>query len=41
MKMAGKQKYQKNSFTGKKRKAWKRTLMPFTLTEGLAATDKG
>ena len=34
----------KDSFTEKKRKAWnrgKRTQMPVTITEGLAATDKG
>ena len=43
-KMLGKQKYKKDSFTGKKRNAWnreKRTKMPVTVTESLAATDKG
>ena len=42
--MSDKKKYKKYSFTGKKKKAWnrgKRTQMPFTLTEALAATDKG
>ena len=34
-------KVQKRSIYGKKKKAWKRTQMPFTLTEGLAVTDKG
>ena len=37
-------KEQNKSFTEKKRKAWnrgKRTQMPVTITEGLAATDKG
>ena len=35
--------FQKNSFTEEKRKVWnsgKRTQMPVTVTEGLAATDK-
>ena len=42
--MSDKRKCEKDSFTGKKRKAWnrgKRTEMPVTVTEGLAATDKG
>ena len=42
--MSDKRKYKKDSFTEKKRKAWntgKRTQMPVTRTEGLAATDKG
>ena len=42
-KMSDKQKYKKDSFTEKKRKAWNRrkgTQTPFTLTGGLAATDK-
>ena len=37
-------KIQKIFIYGEKRKAWnigKRTQMPFTLTEALAATDKG
>ena len=37
-------KIQKRFIYGEKRKAWnrgKRTQMPFTLTEGLAAADKG
>ena len=41
--MSDKQKYKKDSFTGKKSKAWNRrkgTQTPFTLTEGLAATDR-
>ena len=41
--MSDKRKYRKDSFTWKKRKAWnrgKRTQMPVTTTEGLAATDK-
>ena len=42
--MSDKRKQKKDSFTDKKRKAWnkgKRTQMPFTVTEDLAATDKG
>ena len=42
--MSDKRKYRKDSFTWEKRKAWnrgKRTQMPVTTTEGLAATDKG
>ena len=41
--MSYKRKYKKDSFTEKKRKAWnrgKRTQTPFTITEGLAATNK-
>ena len=41
--MPHKRKYKKDSFTEKKMKAWnrgKRTRMLFTVTEGLAATDK-
>ena len=43
-KMSGKRQYKKDSFTGKKRKVWywgKRTKMPVTITEGLAAADEG
>ena len=42
--MSDKWKYKKDSFTEKKRKAWnrgKRTQMPVTVTEGLAATGMG
>ena len=42
--MPDKRKYEKDSFTEKKSKAWnrgKRTQMPVTLAEGLAVTDKG
>ena len=42
--MSHKRKYKKDSFTGEKKKAWnrgKRTKMPATVIEGLAATDKG
>ena len=42
--MSHKRKYKKYSFTGGKKKAWnrgKRTKMPATVIEGLAATDKG
>ena len=42
--MSDKRKCKKDSYTDKKSKAWnrgKRTQMPVTLTEGLAATDKG
>ena len=42
--MSDKRKYKKDSFIGKKRKVWnrgKRTEMPVSVTEGLAATDKG
>ena len=42
--MSDKRKYKKDSFIGKKRKAWnrgKRTQIPVTITEHLAATDKG
>ena len=40
--MSDKRKYKKDSYTEKKSKAWNRgTQMPVTLTEGLAATDKG
>ena len=42
--MSDKRKYKKDSFTEKKRKhetEGKRTQMPVTITEGLAATDKG
>ena len=42
--MSHKRKYKKDSFTGEKEKAWnrgKRTKMPATVIEGLAATDKG
>ena len=42
--MSDKRKYKKDSFTDKKRKAWnrgKRTQMPVTVTEGLAAADMG
>ena len=42
--MSDKGKYKKDSVPEKKRKAWgrgKQTQMPVTLTEGLAATDKG
>ena len=41
--MSNQRKYKKGSFKEKK-KAWnrvKRTQMPVTITEGLAATDKG
>ena len=41
--MSDKQKYKKDSFTGKKSKAWNRrkgTQTPFTLTEDFAATDR-
>ena len=41
--MSDEPKYKKDSFTGKKSKPWnrrKRTHMPVTLTEGLAATHK-
>ena len=42
--MPGKRKYKKDSYTEKKSKAWnrgKQAQMLVTLTEGLAATDKG
>ena len=42
--MSDKRKYKKDSFTEKKRKhgtEGKRTQMPVTIIEGLAATDKG
>ena len=42
--MVDQRKNKKDSFTEKKRKAWnrgKRTQMPVTVTEGLAATDNG
>ena len=42
--MSHKQKYKRDSFTRKKRKAWnrgKQTKMPVTVTEALAVTDKG
>ena len=42
--MSDKGKYKKDSIPEKKRKAWdrgKQTQMQVTLTEGLAATDKG
>ena len=42
--MSDKRKCKKDSFKEKIRKAWhrvKRTQMPVTVTEGLAATDKG
>ena len=42
--MSDKWKYKKDSYTKKKSKALNRgtrTQMPVTLTEGLAATDKG
>ena len=42
--MSNQRKYKKGSFREKKKKAWnrvKRTQMPVTITEGLAATDKG
>ena len=42
--MSDKRKYKKDSYTKKKSKAWnrgKRIQMSVTLTEGLAATDKG
>ena len=42
--MSDKQKNKKDSYMEKKSKAWnrgKRTQMSVTLTEGLAATDKG
>ena len=42
--MSDKQKYKRDSFTRKKRKArnrGKQTKMPVTVTEALAATDKG
>ena len=42
--MSDKRKYKKDSYTEKKSKAWnrgKRAQMLVTLTEGLAATDKG
>ena len=41
--MSDKQKHEKDSFMGKERKAWNRgnqTQIPFTLNEGLVATDK-
>ena len=41
--MSDKQNHEKDSFMGKKRKAWNRgdqTQIPFTLNEDLAATDK-
>ena len=43
-KMSDKRKYEKDSLWGKKRKAWnsgKQTDMLVTVTEDLAATDKG
>ena len=42
--MSGKQKYKKRFIYREKSKAWnkeKQTQTPFTLTEGLAATNKG
>ena len=42
--MSDKQKHKKIFIHGEKKKVWnkeKRTQMPITLTEGLAATDKG
>ena len=42
--MSDKRKNKRDSFTEKKRKAWNRgkgTQMPVTITDGLAATDKG
>ena len=42
--MSDKQKYKKDSVTEKKRKNWnweKRTQMPVSTTEGLAAIDTG
>ena len=42
--MSHKRKNKKDSFTEKKKKAWnrgKRNQMPVTITEGLAATNKG
>ena len=41
--MSDKRKYKKDSFTGKKgiHGTGKQTQIPITLTEGLAATDKG
>ena len=42
--MSDKRKYKKDSYTEEKSKEWnkgKRTQMLVTLTEGLAATDKG
>ena len=42
--LSDKGKYKKDSFTEKKRKVWNRgtlTQMRVTITEGLAATDKG
>ena len=46
VKISDKQNYKKDSFTEKKRKAWnrgKRTeiILPVTIMEGPAATDKG
>ena len=41
--MSDKRKYKNDSFTEKKTQAWnrgKRTQMPVTVTEDLAATDK-
>ena len=42
--MSDKRKYKKDPYTEKKSKTWnsgKQTQMPVTLTEGLAAPDKG
>ena len=43
LKMSDKRKYKKDSFTGEKGNhgTRKQTQIPITLTEGLAATDKG